>query len=60
MVGGKEEATEGEKEERERGRQRWWASAGSGGINFLGREEQLWFTACRGNAQEQRAFKTDR
>lgn len=51
---GKEEARDGErkrkkeKEQKERGRQRWWASAGRGGINFLDRQEQLWFTACRG------------
>lgn len=39
----------GREEERrkERGRQRWWASAGRGGINFLDRQEQLRFTACR-------------
>ncbi len=37
-----------EKEQKERGRQRWRASAGRGGINFLDRQEQLWFTACRG------------
>ncbi len=54
MVGGKEEAREGErkrkkeKEQKERGRQRWRASAARGGINFLDRQEQLWFTACRG------------
>jgi len=47
----------GEEERRkERGRQRWWASAGRGGINFLNRQEQLRFTACRGMVRYKERF----
>lgn len=47
---------EEEKEQNESRRQRWRASAGRGGINFLDRQEQLWFTACRGMVRYKERF----
>ncbi len=63
---GKEEARDGERKKKEgerterKRKTRWWASAGRGGINFLDRQEQLWFTACRGTVRYREVFKTDR